>query len=256
MTRLTGKVALITGAASGIGAAAALRFAQEGARVMGGDIAGADTQRWRTGYGDDTRAVILDVTSDGDWAAAISDAMTRFGRLDILVNCAGGGRIEGDAPHDPESIGDDEWRRVMAVNLDGAMRGCRHAIPAIREGGGGGIVNVASRLALVGTPDGVAYGASKAALVQHTKSVAVHCASGPAPIRCNAVLPGPVDTPMMRALAGDATAKAGPPDASSVPLGRFAAADEIAGAIAFLASGEASYITGATLTVDGGLSAV
>ena len=138
MTRLTGKVALITGAASGIGAAAALRFAQEGARVMGGDIAGADTQRWRTGYGDDTRAVILDVTSDGDWAAAISDAMTRFGRLDILVNCAGGGRIEGDAPHDPESIGDDEWRRVMAVNLDGAMRGCRHAIPAIREGGGEG----------------------------------------------------------------------------------------------------------------------
>ena len=254
--RLAGTVALITGAASGIGAATARRFAMEGARVAGGDIADPATHEWRAGYEDDTAALELDVTRDGGWAAAISGTVERFGRLDILVNCAGVGRVEGDAPHDPEAIGDDEWRRVMAVNLDGAVTGCRRAVPVIREGGGGAIVNVASRLALVGTPSGLAYGASKAALVQYAKSVALHCARGPAPIRCNVVLPGPVNTPMMRALAGDATATAGPPDTSHIPLGRYAEADEIAGAIAFLASTEASYITGAELIVDGGMSAV
>ena len=254
--RLAGKVALITGAASGIGAATARRFVQEGARVVGADIADTAAHEWCAGYEDGTLALDLDVTRDDDWAAAIIRAVEGFGRLDILVNCAGIGRVEGDGPHDPEAIGDDEWRRVMAVNLDGSVTGCRRAIPAIRESGGGAIVNVASRLALIGTPSGVAYGASKAALLQHTKSVALHCARRPAPIRCNVVLPGPVDTPMMRALASDASARAGPPDAGNVPLGRFGEAGEIAGAIVFLACDEASYITGADLVVDGGLSAV
>lgn len=256
--RLHGKVALVTGAVSGIGAATARRFATEGALVVGGDIADLAAHSWRAEYEDGTHPVELDVTEDAHWAAAISAAKECFGRLDILVNCAGVGRLAGDSTHDPETITDEEWRRVISVNLDGAMRGCRQAIPAIRHAGGGAIVNVASRHALVATPGGAAYGASKAALVQYTKSVAVHCARGAAPIRCNAVLPGPVDTPMMRALVGDATvaAAAAAPGAARIPLARYGEPDEIAGAIAFLASDEASYITGAELAVDGGLSAV
>jgi 3(or 17)beta-hydroxysteroid dehydrogenase len=252
MPNLSGKTCIVTGAAQGIGAAIAAAFASHGATVLVTDInadAGQETA-------DRLGAVFLglDVTSPRDWA-------TLEGQLpaaDVLVNNAGiSGFDLGPRPHDPEAVALDEWRRVMAVNLEGTLLGCQTAIRLMRPARKGAIINIASRSGRVGTPGAAAYAASKAAVRNLTKSVALHCAAQGLAIRCNAIDPGAILTPMWQALIGDGpdreAIKAG--FLADVPLGRFGMPEEVAAMAVMLASDDAAYICGATLAIDGGLTA-
>lgn len=242
--RLSGKVALISGAASGIGLETARLFAAEGARVAGGDIA-----PFPEGF--PGLALRLDVTDEGAWEEAFSTLTARLGPPDILVNAAGiaeGGSIEETSL--------DSWRRVMAVNAEGTFLGCRAAVRAMR-GRGGAIVNISSAAGLVGDARLAAYCASKGAVRLLTKAVALHCARAGLGIRCNSVHPSFAETPMLERLFASARdparLRAGLERAS--PMGRLGTAREVAEAILFLASDAASFITGAELAIDGGLTA-
>ena len=232
MTRLAGKVALVTGGASGIGAATAERLAQEGAIVWRADRAAITGER----------TLKLDVTSKADWDAALSAS----GRIDILVNAAGISRGAGD-PH-VERVTLDDWRQVFAVNVEGTLLGCQAAMHVMGRSGGA-IVNIASTTAIAPTATLGAYGASKAAVFQLTKSVAAACALAGYPIRCNALLPGMAETAMTDGMSPEYRASW----EAQIPAGRFAAASEVAAAAAFLASDDASYVNGTGITVDGGL---
>jgi NAD(P)-dependent dehydrogenase (short-subunit alcohol dehydrogenase family) len=233
--RLEGKTALISGGARGQGAAHGRRLAEEGAAVVLGDIrddAGEAHARELRAAGHDVRYVHLDVTGPEDWDAAVAG----IGRLDILVNNAGVVRV---APIAEES--DDGWHTTMAVNATGVFYGMRAAIPALRRNGGS-IINIASIYGPVGAPGYAAYTASKGAVIAMTKVAALeHARDG---IRVNAICPGPVRTPMSEE-EGDASVDV-------TPLGRRAEPEEISSAVAFLASDDAVYITGAELAVDGG----
>ena len=248
MGRLDGKTALISGGARGMGATEARLFAQEGARVVIGDIL--------EGEGNAVAAEIraagglcaftpLDVVSEADWQLAVGVAVSRYGRLDILVNNAGIGGV-GSAVEDTDLA---DWRRVMDINAKGVFLGTKAAIPAMRDGGGGSIINISSQLGIVGTDNSSAqYQASKGAVRILTKSTAIqHAADG---IRANSVHPGPVVTPMTEGRRAD-------PDTyalmrSRIPLGRFARPEEIAYAVMYLASDESSFVTGSEVVVDGG----
>jgi NAD(P)-dependent dehydrogenase (short-subunit alcohol dehydrogenase family) len=238
--RLEGKTALITGGARGQGAAHGRRLADEGANVILGDIledAGQAHARELRAAGHDVHFVRLDVTTPGDWNAAVDAAEARFGQLDILVNNAGVVRV---APMVDES--DDGWHTTMAVNATGVFYGMRAAIPALRRNGGGSIINIASIYGPVGAPGYVAYTASKGAVIAMTKVAALELAQDR--IRVNAICPGPVRTPMSEQEGDDSV--------DITPLRRRAEPEEISSAVAFLASDDASYITGAELAVDGG----
>jgi len=240
--RLDGKVALVTGAATGIGKATAERLAAEGAIVVAG-IAD-EGQRPNVSTFD---AIVLDVRSEADWDRAIAHAEARCGGLDILVNNAGIHR-SGSAPETTREV----WDEVMAVNLWGTFLGGRSALPPMRRRGGGAIVNLCSQNALVGVPGSIAYSASKGGVLALTRAMAVeHVGEG---IRVNCVCPGPVDTPIMDALLARAPDPAAASAAAKgrVPMGRLGTPEEVAAAIAFLASADASFVTGAALTVDGG----
>ncbi len=233
MIDFTGKIALVTGAASGIGAATAVLLERHGATVWRADISEGVPLR-------------LDVTSDDDWTTAMDRIVADSGRLDILVNAAGISRAGGE--QGVASVAIHDWRQVFAVNVEGSLLGCQHAM-RVMGAQGGAIVNIASTAGIAPSATLAAYGASKAAVHQMTKSVAAACALAGLPIRCNAVLPGMAETPMTSAM---------PPAyreswEAQIPAGRFAGADEIASAIAFLASDAASYVTGTGLLVDGGL---
>jgi 3alpha(or 20beta)-hydroxysteroid dehydrogenase len=238
--RLKGRTALITGGARGQGAAHGRRLADEGANVILGDIledAGHAHARELRAAGHDVHFVRLDVTTPGDWNAAVDAAETRFGQLDILVNNAGVVRV---APMVDES--DDGWHTTMAVNATGVFYGMRAAIPALRRNGGGSIINIASIYGPVGAPGYVAYTASKGAVIAMTKVAALEHAQDR--IRVNAICPGPVRTPMSEQEGDDSV--------DITPLRRRAEPEEISSAVAFLASDDANYITGAELAVDGG----
>jgi 3alpha(or 20beta)-hydroxysteroid dehydrogenase len=238
--RLEGKTALITGGARGQGAAHGRRLADEGARVILGDIledAGQAHARELRAAGHDVHFLRLDVTTPEDWKAAVDTAETRFGQLDILVNNAGVVRV---APIVDES--DDGWHTTMAVNATGVFYGMRAAIPALRRNGGGSIINIASIYGPVGAPGYVAYTASKGAVIAMTKVAALEHAQDR--IRVNAICPGPVRTPMSEQEGDDSV--------DITPLRRRAEPEEISSAVAFLASDDAIYITGAELAVDGG----
>jgi NAD(P)-dependent dehydrogenase (short-subunit alcohol dehydrogenase family) len=250
VNRLAGKVALISGGASGIGLAAARRFAAHGASVVIGDIdtkaaALAENEHQAISY------ARLDVTDDASWSAVLDEVRKRFGRLDVLVNSAGISIV-----NDIERITDAEWHRVQAVNVDGVFFGCRHGVRAMKARGGS-IVNLSSVAGIVGSPELVAYNASKGAVRLLTKSVALHCARKRYGIRCNSVHPGYVETPMVR------RATAGLPDPEAAlayilgmtPLGRLARPEEIADLLVYLASDESAYVTGAEFVIDGGLTA-
>ncbi len=237
--RLTGRVAIVTGGARGQGASHVERLAREGAVVISGDIlddAGEETAQRLRADGLDVAYRRLDVTSPADWAAAVA-AATERGRLAVLVNNAG---IIHVAPLLEETR--DAWDRLLAVNATGTLLGMQAAIPAMRSGGGS-IVNVASIFGLNGADGYIAYTASKAAIVAMTKTAALeHAGDG---IRVNVICPGGVSTPMNEQ----------EPEGGVVPLtplGRRAHVSEISGAVAFLASDDASFVTGTELVIDGG----
>ena len=245
--QLDGKVALISGGAHGIGAAVVRRFAAEGARIGLGDIdrdAGERLASELSGQGRDVRFLSLDVTRSGDWTAAVSSLVAAHGRLDILVNNAG---IYQRVPL--ERIEEDDWDRMMAVNVKGPYLGSKAAVPAMRAAGGGAIVNLSS-IAGIRASLATHYGTSKGALRLMTKSIAVlHAKDG---IRCNSVHPGPVETEMgYAAVPEDIRERV----LGRVPLGRYAQPEEIASAILFLASDQSSFVTGTELIVDGGTTA-
>jgi NAD(P)-dependent dehydrogenase (short-subunit alcohol dehydrogenase family) len=248
VTRLDGKVCVITGAGGGMGAEAARVFTAEGAKVCVADVDGAAAEQVAAEVGG--LAVQVDVADEASVEAMYRAAAGRFGGIDVLYNNA------GISPADDASIldtGDDAWDRVHAVNAKGVFLCCRHGIPYLLERGAGSVINVASFVALVGAATSqIAYTASKGAVLSLSRELAVQFAREG--IRVNALCPGPVRTPMLDELF------ASDPERASrrlvhVPVGRFAEPEEIAAAVAFLASDDASFVTASTFLVDGGISA-
>ncbi|GIT93082.1 short-chain dehydrogenase [Jannaschia pagri] len=255
MPRLTGKTALVTGAARGIGAAIAKAFVAEGAQVI---VTDKDDEAGRATAQDiAARFLHLDVSSEADWQA-IAEAVPR---LDILVNNAGITGFEGeDGPppaHDPEHATLADWRAVHATNSDGTFLGCRYAIGAMRETGAGSIINISSRSGMVGIPMAAAYAASKAAIRNHTKTVALYCAGQGLAIRCNSIHPAAIMTPMWEPMLGDGPDREARAAAfvADTPMQRFGQPEEVAALAVMLASDEAAYVTGTELTIDGGILA-
>jgi 3alpha(or 20beta)-hydroxysteroid dehydrogenase len=236
--RVAGKVALITGAARGMGAAHARRFIAEGARVVLGDILDAEGAALAAELGFDARYIRLDVTKPDDWAAAVALCVADFGGLHILVNNAGifGGAAIVDHPL-------DLWQRMIEINLTGVFLGIRAATSALVASGSGSIINISSVAGLRGAPGGSAYVASKFGVRGLTKAVAAELA--PFGVRCNSVHPGIIDTPMAEGLNTQGY---------DYPLGRMARSEEVTNLVLYLASDEASYSTGSEFIVDGGLT--
>jgi 3(or 17)beta-hydroxysteroid dehydrogenase len=249
--RLAGKVALVTGAASGLGRAIGGRFAAEGARVVIADIDETAGRAAAQAIGEAARFVAHDVTREASWTAALDAAHAAFGRLDVLVNNAGVATI-GDV----ERTTLEEWRFVHAVNLDGTFLGCKHGIPRLRASGGGSIINMSSIAGIIGVHNLAAYCSSKGAVRLLTKSVALRCARRKDNIRCNSIHPVYAATPMVDRMLASAADPAGQRAAleGMIPLGRLAEPGEIADLALFLASDESRFITGAEFVIDGGLT--
>ncbi|KMO19809.1 SDR family oxidoreductase [Methylobacterium platani] len=252
MQRLTGKTCLVTGAARGIGRAIAARFRREGGAVIVTDIdesAGAATAA-EIG----ARFVRLDVSREEDWLR-LGDLVPE---VDVVVNNAGITGFEaGPVPHDPEHATLEDWRAVHRVNLDGTFLGCRYAIRAMKDRGTGSIINVSSRSGLVGIPAAAAYASSKAAIRNHTKSVALYCAQQGWAIRCNSIHPAAILTPIWEPMLGEGPGREARMAAlvADTPLKRFGTPEEVAAVATMLASDEAAYMTAAELNLDGGLLA-
>jgi len=239
MGRVDGKVALISGAARGMGASHARLLAAEGARVVLGDVLDEEGRAVAEEIGDAARYVHLDVTSPEDWAAAVGLALNAFGTLNVLVNNAGivyRRRLR--------NLERERWQRVLDVNLTGTMLGMRAVIEPMTEAGGGSIINMSSIQAMRGTPGNHGYVASKWAIRGLTKSAALELA--PNNIRVNSLHPGMIRTPMTAHM---------PEDLVSSPLGRIGEPVEVSTFVLFLASDESSLMTGQQLVVDGGISA-
>ena len=253
MARLDKKIALITGGASGFGAATARIFVQEGAKVILTDKNADGVQSVAREVGDAATAMVHDVAVEEDWSRVVEDACTIHGRIDILMNNAG---VMGTgAPQDIENMSLDEWKFVQRINSDGVFLGCRAVIRIMKDSGGGSIINISSTAGIRAAPDIAAYGASKGAVRQLTKSVAAYCGLRGYNIRCNSIHPGMVRTPLGEAvlkLYGDLEASA-EKRTKSVPLGRLGEVEDVAYAALYLASDEASYINSNELFVDGGM---
>jgi 3(or 17)beta-hydroxysteroid dehydrogenase len=250
--RVRDKVALVTGGASGIGFAAAKLLLEEGARVIIADRDRVRSNAAIAALDGQAKFHALDVTQEQEWIAVTDAVAAEFGRLDIVVNSAGVVLFK-----DIEATALQEWRDLMAVNLDGVFLGCKHAIRVMKDRGGGSIINMSSVAGIIGHGALAAYCASKAGVRLLTKSVALHCARKGYNIRCNSVHPSFVETPMLESLiaaARDPT-KMAASCASAAPLGRLAQPIDVARMILFLASEESAFTTGAELVVDGGLTA-
>ncbi len=252
MQKLQNKKALITGAARGIGRAIAERLKEEGADIVITDI--DDEALHQTGYELDLETHILDVSKESDWL----EVSKKYPYIDILVNNAGiTGFENGIRAQDPENTSLDDWCKVHAVNLDGTFMGCRYAIGAMKEKGTGSIINISSRSGMVGIAGAAAYASSKAAIRNHSKSVALYCARQGWKIRCNSIHPAAIMTLMWDAMLPQGEGREAAIDAfvKDTPLRRFGEVSEVAALTAMLANDESGYITGAEFTIDGGLLA-
>lgn len=266
MGRVSGKVAIVTGAAKGIGAASAKALAREGAKVVcsdfdepGGEALAAEIQR----LGGEAIFVAHDVTSEAQWENVVAVAEKRFGGLHIVVNNA------GIAPEGLpiEELSLESWRHTLAVDLDSVFLGCKHAIRTIKKttatGAKGSIINISSIMGLIGWPHTADYNAAKGGVRLLTKCAALECAGAGYDIRVNSIHPGYIDTPLVRnAIANNVGAEdgIGPNERMEMlvslhPIGRLGVADEIANMVLFLASDESSFVTGAEMVVDGGYTA-
>lgn len=252
MQRLKNKTCVVTGAARGIGRAIAARFHEEGATVIATDVNRAGGEAAAAAIG--CRFEPLDVREEADWARLALVVPT----ADVVVNNAGVTGFEtGMVAHDPEHASLADWRAVHRVNSDGTFLGCRYAIGAMKEAGSGSIINMSSRSGMVGIPGAAAYAASKAAIRNHSKTVALYCAQQGWQIRCNSIHPAAILTPMWEAMLGDGPDRAARMQAlvADTPLQRFGLPEEVAAVAVMLASDEARYVTGTEVTIDGGLLA-
>lgn len=250
--RLSDKVVLVTGAASGMGRVAVRMFAEHGAKVVAADVAEAGlaeaVAEAGAAYRDAILPVVGDVTSSDDVARMVAAGVERFGRLNVLYNNAG---IMPEADTSVVETDEAVWERVLEVNLKGVYLCCKHGVPALQAAGGGSIVNIASFVSLVGcTVPQDAYTASKGGVLSLTKSLAVQY--GGQGIRANAICPGPVLTPLMERLFASEAEKRKRLD--RIPLGRFGRAEDVVWAGIFLASDESSWMTGTTFVIDGGIT--
>jgi NAD(P)-dependent dehydrogenase (short-subunit alcohol dehydrogenase family) len=250
--RLEGKVALITGGASGMGKVASSMFAAEGAKVVLTDVsddAGEAVAAEITKAGGQAAFVHADISKEADAKAMVDAAVARFGRLDVLYNNAGimmG--TDGSVDTTEESV----WDKTLAINVKGVAFGCKYGVPAMIASGGGSIINVASFVAWMGAATSqTAYTASKGAVLAMTREIAVEYARKG--VRCNALCPGPIDTPLLAELLSDPARRQR--RFVHIPMGRLGQAEELAKAALFLASDDSSYMTGASLIVDGGITA-
>jgi NAD(P)-dependent dehydrogenase (short-subunit alcohol dehydrogenase family) len=252
--RLQGKVALISGAARGQGAAEARLFAKEGAKVVLTDVLDAEGRKVAAEIGEsggDAVYMHLDVTNENEWKKVVADTVKRFGKVDVLVNNAGiwrGGTVE--------STTTDTWDQVMDINAKGVFLGSKYTIPEMRKAGGGSIINISSVAGFRGGRNSTAYTTSKGAVRLLTKSTAVQY--GKDGIRCNSIHPGPIDTDMLADIRaqGVGGAQQQLPVSQRLPLGRVGEAAEAGDVIAFLASERASYLTGIAINIDAGSSPV
>jgi len=258
MNRLTNKVALVTGAAQGIGLGIAQAFIDEGSTVILTDINDELGAEQADALGQRASYVHLDVADEEKWIAVMNSVLNAHGRIDILVNNAGITGFDLDmGPHDPEHASLDAWRCVHQINLDGTFLGCKHAIKAMGPAGTGSIINMSSRSGVVGIPRAAAYASSKAAIKNHTKTVALYCAEEGFTIRCNSIQPAAILTPMWDASIGfgddrDANITK---FAAGTPLKRFGTVEEVAAVAVYLASDESRYTTGTEINIDGGMLA-
>ncbi len=257
--RVTGKMALVTGGAQGLGRAHCIRLAQEGARVLATDINGAGAEETaaliNAEMGEGTAfGMAHDVTDPAQWAAAVDAAREKLGGLNVLVNNAGIG-----VPGNIEACDFGDWQRCFDINVNSIFHGCQKALPMMREHAPGSIINISSIAGLIASDTMPAYNASKAAVWMLSKSIALHCAKKGMQIRCNSVHPTFVDTPIL-----DGTARAHALDkdvlmeklARQIPLRFVGEPNDIANAVVYLASDESRFMTGAELKLDGGISAM
>ncbi len=256
MGRVEGKIALITGGSRGIGAETARLLANEGATVIVADI----LENEGKAVADDIKGhfYALDVSDESQWKKVVADIKQKFGRLDILFNNAGiTGLNEDLGLHDPENTSLEAWHHVHRVNLDGVFLGCKYGIELMKEQGGS-IINMSSRSGIVGIPAASAYASSKAAVRNHTKTVALYCAEQGYGIRCNSLHPGAILTPMWDPMLGtdEESRKAMIAGVSAgVPLGCMGEPSDVANVVLYLGSNESKYITGIEVTIDGGILA-
>ncbi len=256
MTRLQGMVAVVTGGASGLGAAIAERLATDGATVVITDLNATAGEQTAAAHG--WHFLQHDVTDEEQWQEIITTVEESVGALTILVNNAG---IVG--PQDavtPEDSRLEDWQQIFSVNVTGVFLGCRTAIPAMRRAGTGTITNISSVAGLLATPYATAYGASKAAVRQLTKSVAQHCVETKLRVRCNSIHPGDMLTPLWERLAAELAIEQGgtateilAEEEALIPLGEFTLPEDVAALVSFLSSDEAKHITGAKFVIDGGI---
>jgi 3(or 17)beta-hydroxysteroid dehydrogenase len=253
--RLNGKVALVTGGASGLGKAIAMRLAKEGANVVITDLQVSLGEAAAAEFGG--KFLAQDVSDEAQWNRIVPEVQKLYGGLHVLVNNAG---IVGSMDAvSPEDVRLTDWRKLFAVNVEGVLLGCKAGIPAIHASGGGSIINMSSVAGLFATPFATAYGASKAVVRHLTKTIAQHCAEKGMKVRCNSVHPGNVRTPIWDRQAEENAGKRGisfeaflKEKQSQVPMGVFAEPRDVAAAVAYLASDDARYVTGTKLIVDSG----
>lgn len=254
---LNNKIALITGAAQGIGEAIARKFHQENATIILTDIQENKSKLIFSDLKVRAEYQYLDVRNEQNWEDISRHILKKYGKLDILVNNAGiTGFLETKGPFDAENVSLDSWNEIHAVNSTGTMLGCKYGIKMMKENGGS-IINISSRSGVVGIPMAVAYASSKASIRNHTKSVALYCAEKNYDVRCNSIHPAAIMTPMWDMMLGTGEERLKNEEyiVSEIPLKRFGQAEEVASLAFFLASDESKYITGAEFTIDGGILA-